>query len=62
MVMASFDIESLFTNIPVKETIEYILDTIFNDQDNVYHGFNHLDFKELLKFTCRWKVWEWVIN
>ena len=33
-VMASFDVESLFTNIPLDETISIIIDQLFQDFDN----------------------------
>ena len=28
----SYDVESLFTNVPVRETIEYIIDQIYNKE------------------------------
>ena len=31
MTMASFDVESLFTNIPVQETINVAVDSLFNE-------------------------------
>jgi hypothetical protein len=37
--MASFDIESLFTNIPVDETIDIIIDYFFND-NNIFMKFS----------------------
>ena len=61
--MASFDVESLFTNIPTKETIEIILDIthgpakVLNAEGRkitnkrTFHGFNRKDLKELLE-TC----------
>ena len=33
MVMESFDIKSLFTQIPLDETIEIISEKLFKDQD-----------------------------
>ena len=45
--MASFDVESLFTNVPTKETIELILDLAFA-KDNVFHGLERKDLKKLL--------------
>ena len=33
--MASFDIESLFTNIPLKETIDFCVDIFFSNTTNI---------------------------
>ena len=35
LVMASFDVESLFTNIPLKETIDLCVDILFYDRTNI---------------------------
>ena len=35
LVMASFDIESLFTNVPIRETINICLDNLFHSPTNV---------------------------
>ena len=35
LVMASFDVESLFTNIPLKETIDLRVDILFYDRTNI---------------------------
>src|SRR6201995_1099438 len=46
--MISLDIESLFTNVPVSETIDIILRQLY-PQDNVsYQGFSKSDFHNLL--------------
>ena len=37
--MVSFDVESLFTNIPTKETIKTKLDLAFKD-DETFNGLN----------------------
>ena len=50
--MASFDITSLFTNIPVDETIEIICNTIFENSDT-FNGFNLVNFKKLLEIACK---------
>ena len=39
-VMASFDIKSLFTNIPVSETCEIILEKLFPLSDSLHMGFD----------------------
>ena len=51
LVMASFDVESLFANIPLQETIEICVDLLFNDKPNI-EGFTETDFHELLTVTC----------
>ena len=48
--MASLGIESLFTNIPLDETIENCINDLFTNNDTV-HNFIKEDFKELLKFA-----------
>ena len=48
--MASLDVESLFTNIPLDETIENCINDLFANNDTV-HNFIKEDFKELLKFA-----------
>lgn len=50
-LMVSLDIESLFTNVPVAETIEIILSKLFPDESAKYHGFTRNDFKTLLKLA-----------
>ena len=47
LVMASFDIESLFTNIPLKETIDICVDILFNNTANI-DGITKDYFHELL--------------
>ena len=49
--MISLDIESLFTNVPVAETIDIILSKLFIDDSCLYHGFNRNDFKTLLQLA-----------
>ena len=45
--MASFDISSLYTNVPVLETINIICDSVFNN-DSIFHNFTKEDFCKLL--------------
>ena len=47
--MTSLDVESLFTNIPLDETIENCINDLFSYNDNVHNFIK--DFKELLKFA-----------
>ena len=51
LFMVSLDIESLFTNIPVEETIDIILDKIFTEPDLLYHNFSRTHFKQLLELA-----------
>ena len=48
--MASLDVESLFTNIPLQETIDLSVELLFNDKPNI-DGFTITDFHELLTVT-----------
>ena len=70
-IMASMDVESLFTNVPVNETISIITNIIFKDTD-VLNGFNKQQFTKLLclavqdNFLClitnylsKLMVWLW---
>ena len=45
--MASFDVESLFTNIPLKETIDLCVDILFYDRTNI-DGITKDYFHDLL--------------
>ena len=49
-ILASLDVESLFTNIPLNETIENCINDLFPNNDTV-HSFTKEDLKELLNFT-----------
>ena len=49
--MAGFDVESLFTNIPLLETLlSLCVELLFNDNLNI-DGFTITDFHELLTVT-----------
>ena len=50
-VMASFDVSSLFTNIPLNETIDLLLNKVFQDK-NIFHGLNRKEFRRLLNICC----------
>ena len=50
-VMASFDVKSLFTNIPLDETIEIILNGLFENPDSM--KFSRNQFKELLELGVK---------
>ena len=47
--MPSFDITSLFTNIPLSETIELILELVFKENYH-FHNFDK-SFNNLLNLT-----------
>ena len=51
-VMASFDVESLFTNIPLDETIEIISDNFFLDTTE-YMSFKKEQFVDLLSLAVK---------
>ena len=48
-LMASLDVESLFTNIPLEETIDNIINNLFLTTDKV-HKFESEELKQLLTF------------
>ena len=50
--MASFDVTSLFTNIPLDETIQIILDQLFST-NRLFHGFSRKELKDLLNLTVK---------
>ena len=50
LVMASFDIESLFTNIPLQETIDLCVENLFQDRTHV-DNLSKNSFRELLTRT-----------
>ena len=49
--MASYDVTSLFTNVPVMETINIILEQIYSTNVTKFHGFNKQQFKDLLNLA-----------
>ena len=50
--MCSFDVSSLFTSIPLDETIGYCLDKLFTDCDTV-RGLNRKQLHRLLCFSAK---------
>ena len=50
LVMASFDVESLFTNIPLQETIDLCVENLFQDRTHV-DNLSKVSFRELLTRT-----------
>ena len=49
--MASLDVESLFTNIPLKETIDNIINDLFLTTDKV-HNFQRKELKQVNAFAA----------
>ena len=49
--LVSYDVESLFTNIPVSETIDIIISKLFPSSDAIYCGFSRTEFATLLKLA-----------
>ena len=49
--MVSFDVCSLFTNVPLLETIDIILNKLFPNQDSIFNGFNAISFRKLLELA-----------
>ena len=50
--MASLDVDSLFTNIPLDETIDICLDNLYNDNENSPNIPKH-DFRNLLNIATK---------
>ena len=48
--MSSLDVDSLFTNIPLEETIDICVETLFCDKDLV-NNINKETFREFLKLA-----------
>ena len=55
LVMASLDVESLFTNIPLDETIEIVTNKVFHQKSQV-KGLSRHDFKSLLSLCTKGTV------
>ena len=51
LVMASFDIESLFTNVPLRETINISLDNLFPNPTNIVAGLPLTHFWSFLELA-----------
>ncbi len=55
LVMASLDVESLFTNIPMDETIDLVTKKVFEKKQQV-NGLYRNDFKKLLSLSTKGTV------
>ncbi|MEL6606480.1 MAG: reverse transcriptase domain-containing protein, partial [Cyanobacteria bacterium J06614_10] len=49
--MVSFDVCSLFTNVPLFETIDLILSKLFSTDDAVFNGYDKKSFRKLLELS-----------
>ena len=52
LFMSSLDVDALFTNIPLDETINICVNLVFKDQD-IAHNLNKEEFRSLLKLATR---------
>ena len=52
LFMASFDVESLFTNIPLEETINISCDSLFGNEAEI-NNFSRNDFDKLLRIALQ---------
>ena len=50
--MGSLDVDSLFTNIPLEETIEICTNELFKESETV-EGLSKTEFKELLSLATK---------
>ena len=50
--MGSLDIGSLFTNVPLEETIEICTNNLFKNKD-IVHGLKKSEFKDLLSLATK---------
>ena len=53
LYMCSFDIESLYTNIPVLETIDIILNRVFSRGALYFNGFSRKQFRSILELCFK---------
>ena len=59
--MANFDVVSLFTNIPVNETIGIISNALFSDHQ-FFHGLYRSEFEKLLSLIMSVKNCHFIFN
>ena len=50
--LCSFDVQSLFTNIPLDKTIDIICNTVFQNTDR-FHNFPKPEFRSLLNLAAK---------
>ncbi len=54
--MVGKTVSSLFTNVPVKETIEIVLNRLFKRKTDTFHGLTRRNLKELIKICVQKSV------
>ncbi|XP_050505419.1 uncharacterized protein LOC126883792 [Diabrotica virgifera virgifera] len=52
-IMVSFDVESLFTNVPLDETINIIINSLFPSSNSNFLGMEQSKFKDLLTLAAK---------
>ena len=52
-LMCSFDVTSLFTNVPVNETIDIIIEKLFPGDDSKYYNMSKKEFRQLLSLAVK---------
>jgi len=60
--MASLNVKSLFTNVPVDFTIDLILNNIFRNGVKDFNGLKKQQLKKLLIWTCKGTVFQFNNN
>ena len=51
--MASLDVDALFTDIPLDETIDICVNKLFKTPDTLVKGISKIDFRDLLIWLPR---------
>ena len=51
LFMVSFDVQSLFTNVPLTETIDIIINRLFPSDTSLFHSFDKHNFRKLLELA-----------
>ena len=59
--LVSFDVESVFTNVPLAEVIEIACDLVYSDRSmskpSYIYNYDKVHFRKLLQFDCHfWRV------
>ena len=54
--MGSLDVDSLFTNIPLEETIDICTNKLFENMKKI-EGLSKIEFKELLSLATKASRW-----
>ena len=51
--MASLDVDALFTNVPINETIDIIIENLFPEESSTVNGICRDEFKKLLELASK---------